>query len=128
MKYLETATGCWEWQTGTGSNGYGTVWLNGKSVSAHRAVYEALVGPVPDGLVIDHTCRNKMCVNPAHLRTVTIAENTRCGKSAKLSANDVLNIRELNKQGISQGQIARLYKLSVTAIRFIVIRRTWKDV
>lgn len=57
---------CWEW-TGKAASGYG----------AHRRVYEWLRGPVPEGLELDHLCRNKLCVRPDHLEPVTRAENMR---------------------------------------------------
>jgi hypothetical protein len=68
-------SGCWEW-TGTRMvYGHGRTWYRGKRRLAHRAVYELLVGPVPDGLVLDHLCRNPPCVNPAHVEPVTDREN-----------------------------------------------------
>ena len=62
-------SGCWIW-TGGGANGYGRLNLGarGKKVYAHRWAYEHYVGPIPDGLLVDHICRNTACVNPAHLR------------------------------------------------------------
>jgi hypothetical protein len=48
-------------------------------IRAHRFAYELLVGPIPEGLVIDHLCRNRRCVNPAHLEPVTAEENWRRG-------------------------------------------------
>lgn len=73
--------GCWIWQRRIGTHGYGALTGrdNGKPVVrlAHRVSYEAHVGPIPDGLQIDHLCAVTACVNPAHLEPVTAAENIR---------------------------------------------------
>jgi hypothetical protein len=53
--------------------------VNGRAVRAHRYAYEQLVGPIPEGLVLDHLCRNRLCINPLHLEPVTIGENIRRG-------------------------------------------------
>jgi hypothetical protein len=73
--------GCWLWK-GTSQAvipgfPYGKFRFRGKLMSAHRAAYELLVGPIPPGLVLDHLCRNTLCVNPDHLEPVTIEENSR---------------------------------------------------
>ena len=67
---------CWEWVGCTNRNGYGRVWRNRRTVMVHRLVYEATYGDIPAGLVLDHLCRNRRCVNPAHLEPVTVRTNT----------------------------------------------------
>lgn len=71
---------CWLW-TGavTGGGGYGHFRRDGVSSVAHRTTYELLVGPIPVGLELDHLCRVRRCVNPAHLEPVTHLENVRRG-------------------------------------------------
>jgi hypothetical protein len=74
---VQRGAGCWEWQGAVSSQGYGRY---GKpQMQAHRISYEALVGPIPPGLVLDHLCRNHRCVNPAHLDPVSQKENLRRG-------------------------------------------------
>lgn len=85
-------TGCWFWAgSGTNGRGYGRTYFQGKNWQAHRAYYELLVGPIPEGLELDHKCRVTFCVNPEHLdpvphrvnvqRGVTGAVNTRRQRS-----------------------------------------------
>ena len=78
---VDPITGCWLWQASMQPAGYGGFWDKKKRamVSAHRFAYELLVGSVPDGFDVDHLCRVRRCVNPAHLEPVTRAENIRRG-------------------------------------------------
>lgn len=72
---------CWEWQ-GPRTYGYGYFSASRKvTLRAHRFAYKLLVGPIPDGLGLDHLCRNRACVNPAHLEPVTNRVNTLRGTS-----------------------------------------------
>jgi hypothetical protein len=72
----DSESDCWIWTAGVTSNGYGRIRVGGADLRAHRHAYEVFVGPIPDGLVIDHLCRTPLCVNPSHLEPVTVRENT----------------------------------------------------
>ena len=80
---VDEDTGCWNW-TGTKSRGYGVISCGANNNRpAHVFVYEQVVGPVPDGMELDHVCRNKGCVNPdlKHLEPVTHLVNVRRGEA-----------------------------------------------
>jgi hypothetical protein len=103
-------SGCWEWigsslKKVTGNYGQIRVGKRGESklVRAHRYSYEIFVGKIPEGLSLDHLCKNTLCVNPSHLEPVTHAENMRRGRNAtkthckngheRVSANLYINPR-----------------------------------
>jgi len=85
--YDVTGDGCWNWRGATNSCGYGQLLRGGKRTKAHRLLYEATKGPIADGLVIDHLCRNRRCVNPDHMECVPVRENTVRGESP-VAVND----------------------------------------
>lgn len=74
---VEKTKSCWEWKNAKTTNGYGFFSINGKMAYAHRVAYELCKGKIPEELILDHLCRNKGCVNPDHLETVTLGENLR---------------------------------------------------
>lgn len=80
---IDTEGICWEWTAARDSNDYGRVRWEGSAALAHKVIWELLVGPVPEGLELDHLCRNPPCVNPDHLEPVTHAENIRRGMWSK---------------------------------------------
>jgi hypothetical protein len=92
-----TPTGCWPWRSAN-SRRYGIVRWDGRWHAAHRLVYELLVGPIPDGMTLDHTCHpgdgscpratcpHRRCVNPAHLEPATNRENILRGSSPSAQA------------------------------------------
>lgn len=68
-------TKCWIWPITNGGTGRPIIQVNRKSLRTYRVVYEMLVGPIPEGLTLDHLCRVPTCCNPEHLEPVTLEEN-----------------------------------------------------
>jgi len=82
---------CWEWTRGKNSSGYGRISIAYKNRLTHRVSYTLMVGPIPDGLTLDHLCRNKICVNPDHLEPVPSLVNVRRAKPHLLDRDTCAN-------------------------------------
>lgn len=125
---------CWEWQGKRDEHGYGRVVRNGRDRLAHRWVYARLLGPIPEGHVLDHLCRNTSCVNPEHLEPVSDAVNTRRGNGTKLTESTVDYLRVLwatQRKYMSQREFARqqaaIHGVDPQTIRAVVRRLAWNE-
>lgn len=136
----EPNTGCWLWMGYASGSGYGRVMRGGRNAQAHRVAYELAHGPIPAGDVVMHSCDNRLCVNPAHLRVGTQVENMRDMHSkgrapnrkgernhnASLSDADAFEIRVLGALGWEQSDLARLFGVSQHVARFVLEGRTYR--
>ncbi|WP_461634535.1 HNH endonuclease signature motif containing protein [Glutamicibacter soli] len=77
MAKIKVTPYCWLWTASTKENGYGQFNSSNRNWNAHRLVYELLVGPIQEGMELDHLCRVRHCVNPQHLEPVTRKVNVR---------------------------------------------------
>lgn len=119
---------CWIWQKGTAKQKYpyGLVYdENRRHLPAHRVYYERAKGPIPEGLDLDHLCRQPSCVNPDHLEPVTPAINTRRGNAAKLTEEDVAEIRRLSGM-LTQREIGGRFGVTQSSVSRVLSRETWK--
>lgn len=134
----EPNSGCWLWTASLGTAGYGQVGVAGKPVGAHRAAYEAWVGPIPEGLHVCHKCDTKTRINPAHLFIGTAADNCQDmvekGRAymqkgsahplVKLSDEQVVNIRADSRPSWILASEYCVSRSNISAIRNYV---TWKS-
>lgn len=122
---VDEATGCWVWQRVTTQDGYGHLKRDGRTVLAHRVFYERVNGRIPEGMVIDHLCRNPTCVNPDHMEVVTRGENQRRGARARLDPVTVAEVLALSADGLSRTAIAVKLSLSTTSVRRALTGTAW---
>lgn len=120
---VDPETGCWIWLRAKGKDGYGSIKRGKRSHRAHRWVYEQEVGPIPEGLELDHLCRNPSCVNPEHLEPVTKAENQWRGVRATLTFEQAQAIRQ--STGPARVVAAR-YGVSETTVWKIRRGESWQ--
>ena len=125
VQYVEDENGCWIWQGHILNSGYGSGWFNKRRMTAHRGYYEAAVGPIPEGMDIDHLCNVKLCVNPAHLEAVTRAENIRRKSSTILTARDAAYIKRSRERA---KDLAARFGISHHQVNSIRCGKKWRDV
>jgi hypothetical protein len=116
---------CHIWQGATDLNGYGKLGVQGETRGAHRLAYEWAHGDIPSGLMIDHVCSTKACVNPDHLRLVDREGNAVAG-SPKLSRQIAEEIRALAGR-YTQKELAEEYGVTASAIGAIVRGESYAD-
>jgi hypothetical protein len=128
VRYLVDINGCWIWQLSLYPDGYGKISVNGKTTYAHIVYYEGEHGPIPDGLVLDHKCRVRMCVNPDHLEPVTDAENIRRAITTRLTIEIVRRMRrEYAETTVTHAALAEKYGVSDSHIGNILSFRKWRE-
>jgi len=135
---LEVESGCWEFIGGRTGSGYGN-YTEGRAYqkSAHVVAFELEYGPVPEGMLVLHTCDNPPCCRPEHLFVGTHQEN-KDDEIAKgrnvygelvgshvLTELDVLEIRQLRKAGHKRSEVAKKFDVSHTAIYYIETGKNW---
>ena len=128
MVTIDPETGCWNWNLHCGQNGYGIIWFEGKNRYFHRISYQLYVGEIPDGMTIDHLCRNRRCANPDHMEVVSIQVNSQRRVNTKLSPSDIPKIRVLLAQGVRQREIASDFGTTQSNISLIKRGVNWDNV
>lgn len=133
MKKIDTSGDCWIWMANKSASGYGTFGISRKMSRAHRIMFILIYGPIPKGFHVMHSCNNPSCVNPDHLSAGNEKDNmgyaARQGRMAqKLTKDDVLKIRRLNLDGLTQRAIAKKFSIRHSVVHRIVKRKLWKHV
>lgn len=130
-------TECWIWDAWHGSHGYGQFNIHKPRhvvVLAHRAAFMLFKGPIDHGKMILHSCHNRRCVNPEHLREGdgrdNAADTLTAGRAySKITPDQVREIRANYKSGdVGFGQLAKAYGVSVNCIRRIIRHESWKSI
>lgn len=139
------ATRCWKWSGTKDPKGYGKILYNKKIIGAHRLSYILHISEIPDNIYVCHKCDNPECCNPEHLIAGTQSENIQDmvnknrqrknydingenNPAAKLTAKQVLEIRNLAQQKIKRKTIAQTFGVSLALIEKIISRSVWNHI
>lgn len=131
MREIRAEGDCWVWTGSRNGAGYGTVTIDGRSDFAHRLAWTLTYGRIPPGKRVLHRCDNPPCVRPSHLFLGTQSENLidavtkGRGGTAKLTVSDILTIRDLLAEGLSQQAVADRFHVSQVTISLVHRGRTW---
>lgn len=131
----EPNSGCWLYIK-TGKLGYGTFWLNGSARQAHRAAWTLLVGPIPDGMQVNHKCHVRCCVNPNHLYLGTQTDNMKdmrdsgrerraLGELNGLAKLTIEMVKAIRKSDRKNCELAAFFSVAPTTISAIRNRKRW---
>lgn len=120
---------CWPWIGRVSEKtGYGKKQWFGKTWLAHRWMWVQCRGPIPEGMVINHICGNRSCVNPYHMEVVTQAENCQHGNGAKLSKEQAAFIKwQSDRSAKNAARLAKEMCVSKQLIRDVWAGRAWKN-
>lgn len=141
---VQITPGCWEWAGAKNSNGYGNFYWDGKYQAAHRVSFKIHTGDIPKGIFVCHACDNPACVNPSHLFLGTPLDNTtdmiskgRGGPAskkgsghlnAKLTDDDVRQIRRMRAQGMFLKVIGEKFGITEGNVSYIASRKSWPHI
>lgn len=125
--YIVETTGCWRWTRSKTTAGYGHFHVGGHYYQAHRLLYVLTRGPVTT-TAMDHLCRNRWCVNPAHLEPVSHRENIRRGRGTRLTPAKVREVRDAVAAGGSYRAVGRAFGIDHSTVCRIVTGSRWADV
>lgn len=137
---VEKTDGCWLWRGSIPKTGDGYGWfsLGNRSERAHRVAHQVFVGPIPAGMLVCHTCDNRICVNPAHLFLGTAADNNKDraskGRSSRRATRRKIDFEiaqriraEWAAGGRLQREIGAAYGISQAVVSKIVLGQAWTN-